>query len=1672
MFNGGRRIVDIMYHVKNTLVALAEKGKVKVPASIMKEVDDTKNQKPDFKGRYIGYVDNDVMNETGESSGTGYVFNHDNLENSFFSQFIENGKPVSPKVMMDLSEATNPITGEKLRRDVKGKNTDGPDRKQTVAYDAPASIPKDWSILWAGGRIQKNIYGKESKLATAVEEIQRRAVLEMAQWMFDEGFFVGRKNNRNRKGKNKTEVVRALEIAMAMYDHKISREGDPQVHTHMVILNLCRLAGQEIRTLDNIQMMRWQKAITRIYNTAVAKGTRELLGLEVIENKDWISIPGISDELRDTFSKGKKKIDAKAKANGQRGASKAYRDQLALSERNTKDEIPPLSELEPLWQQQMLDLGVDVENFEEYLQAESETVRKERAEQEAVDVEKLKTQAHKTLNETLAVYEERLLGAEFLKSYQIHADGTEDAIKHWNDLRTSDETVVLQHDRYKDPIVTSLKILELEKEIVEIGQKMVDRYDRLAPPHIVEMFIAKRQRVQGEPAIIVEDAMNVALRGAGVNEFATTNERRIFGRLREAMTKKGGFNRKQLDAVIRSFEAIALRLGNKVPTEINEAINKFREIADNCPMMSEEQADFVRHLLGTDGILIGEGSAGSGKTYALKTVCDILRSIGKDPHIISLSWRATDTARVETETKEANARAIQGFINRYKKGEIVIDENHPIIVDEAGMVGHENMLDLQRIALESNTRLILTGDRRQIQPVAAGNPMGILADIMGVNRISQIRRQKYAWMRENSTKFASGKAELAIEALKDYDARGFMQWFDNGDLLIEKAAEDYAKKLIAHPQASFLALHPVNAMVRKFNEHVREKLREVGIIAPESEEIKVDCIVRGADAQTMPVGFARGDRIILGETIELDGVRYANGQIATINNVWKDNDGEIYFKLAFDDGKARTFSRTDFVRHRELMWKKKTEAGEKNVEPLFPKLQHAFATTETSGQGMTVDYVFALDPHHSYVAGTRARWETQFYANYGAAHDILMSVKGGAVKLSQDGSMVTEEDEKRLQDGTVTRKGEGGVTISEAEVKEQAFKAMTQHGPKWNAYDYFKEPELFLEFAYAKLKLKAVRAKERVGMSLKQTVLAAFDSAKKALTPPMPEFTSSLDDALENVDFDNDNAHELESEESSMSAEQKKARKQKWRGGKPERRLITDSEKEQFERHSMLDFAFNRLGATWKHKGGENGRTSAKWGGKEYELKIGGDSVVVNHRGGKIWTFWIRGDRADGNRIWNLAARYLGMSKMEAMHELRKEVGTTPDQSEMDRMISDGKFKDRSDLQAFKEEPLHERLEKAWEKNYRADIAAWSENTDEEKVRKEKALENFDKSIKIWGMRQSGISSYLLERGITAETQRFFAGDFKLANKEYDKIRDDETGVSGPAEILFALRDRANKVVGTFKKGREGKGLVSPVSGGAPTFMGYRGGQKNADGNTIPPTDIALSEAHADGMSYMQHIGLPERGLIISSCGQVGEQVLAAVYKYAYNCPEANFHIAPDSDKAGYDFYGKFLKAITAARHQLIANSYKGPFGDIIDARPGLEYNDWNNRIRGIKVDDPYAPPKENEPGFSSHRDIERDGPVALPEKSDVINVPIPLKPIVVKPVPEAVPTETPVKPQVFKGYSNTSPYVDYDPDEDLENNPDGLQPGDVWENGPEVQLEEVDPDRKPKRKPVPRQQP
>ncbi|MFC6743975.1 AAA family ATPase [Methylobacterium persicinum] len=137
-----------------------------------------------------------------------------------------------------------------------------------------------------------------------------------------------------------------------------------------------------------------------------------------------------------------------------------------------------------------------------------------------------------------------------------------------------------------------------------------------------------------------------------------------------------------------------------------------------------------------------EGSAGSGKSFAMASVADAVRVCGGEVWVIAPSWKAVDVVRTDTATPEAMARAVTGFLNRVRKGEIALGPRTTVIADEAGMIGTRDLAALVEATGAAGAKLVLSGDTRQLAPVAAGAPMRLLVRALGASRMDEIQRQR------------------------------------------------------------------------------------------------------------------------------------------------------------------------------------------------------------------------------------------------------------------------------------------------------------------------------------------------------------------------------------------------------------------------------------------------------------------------------------------------------------------------------------------------------------------------------------------------------------------------------------------------------------------------------------------------------------------------------------------------------------------------------------------------------------------------------------------------------------------------------------------------------------------------------------------------------------------
>src|SRR5699024_4483770 len=129
------------------------------------------------------------------------------------------------------------------------------DTSDAVAgFDLTFSVPKSVSTLWAGA-------GPE--LQQAIHQAHQQAVNETMAWTERE--FI-----QSRAGKGGVAHVPVKGLIASMFDHWDSREGDPQLHTHVVVSNrVQRLLDNQWATLDSYTLHRHVVAISETYNSVL-----------------------------------------------------------------------------------------------------------------------------------------------------------------------------------------------------------------------------------------------------------------------------------------------------------------------------------------------------------------------------------------------------------------------------------------------------------------------------------------------------------------------------------------------------------------------------------------------------------------------------------------------------------------------------------------------------------------------------------------------------------------------------------------------------------------------------------------------------------------------------------------------------------------------------------------------------------------------------------------------------------------------------------------------------------------------------------------------------------------------------------------------------------------------------------------------------------------------------------------------------------------------------------------------------------------------------------------------------------------------------------------------------------------------------------------------------------
>ncbi|WP_037213756.1 AAA family ATPase [Rickettsia tamurae] len=400
---------------------------------------------------------------------------------------------------------------------------------------------------------------------------------------------------------------------------------------------------------------------------------------------------------------------------------------------------------------------------------------------------------------------------------------------------------------------------------------------------------------------------------------------------------------------VRAEELRLLRVADKVNQQANyDNIYAFKSNIENLTNVSELQREALKTILVTDkGIRILRGRAGTGKSHVLGIAYQLATS--RRQNVIGLA----PTHKAVTELKDKGyeqCHTVKGFLFKLYNSRINLPRNSLLVVDEAGMVGTSDYLELFKVARKYNCQIILAGDERQLTSIERSGMFEVFTSKFGSYVLSDIRRQSQAWGRQMAMCFAEGDIVGGVQLLARHQGLKF-----NGILQqsIDRLVNDWSNSQF--PVEERLIITVGNKEVASLNLEIRKLLKEQKVLTgTEYRATAFDVQLNKEISEE----YMKGDRIIF---------KTSNKELQTKN-------GEFASLIAVSQNK--------FIA--------KTDKGQTIIfNPQDINFKHGYASTVYKAQGASIKDVYVLhnlagNSRSSYVEMTRHVEKVGLYANMDA----------------------------------------------------------------------------------------------------------------------------------------------------------------------------------------------------------------------------------------------------------------------------------------------------------------------------------------------------------------------------------------------------------------------------------------------------------------------------------------------------------------------------------------------------------------------------------------------------------------------------------------------------------------------------------------------------------------
>jgi conjugative relaxase-like TrwC/TraI family protein len=567
-------------------------------------------------------------------------------------------------------------------------------------------------------------------------------------------------------------------IVAATFKHELSRDLDPQLHTHAIIANLTSDEKGKWRATFFDEIYDNKKFLGLIYRSELARLVKDL-GYD-IEHKGkecLFEIKGVSDKMIDLFSTRSKTIRALADEN----TTQKELERITLASRQNKSVNEYDHNLSGEWQQKAESLSP---NFGKQINSLSR-------------------------NQVQEISDTGGLGLQ----------AVEFAIKHLSERKTILARIEI--------IATALNDT-LSKTTLSDITKAVDSFVKNKT-----LLPVKREELEKNTyttsALLEKENKIIQLMLDGKNQY-------------QAVT---------LDLAKYSSKLDALNDGQKRSAEL---------------------------ILSTKDMVTGiQGFAGTGKTTMIKTINEVFKEEGQK--ILGLSPTGVATRNLAS-VGNIESMTLQRFLLQYdgvaagrgtKQGRIEMQErfkNTMVLVDESSMISTDQMKNLLTIASELKFKLILIGDRRQLDSVEAGIPFyEMLRNGMPFTDMREILRQKNDNLKAAVWSIIKKDPAKTFRLLKE-------DIIESKDVARTSVEQFMAKT--SHERKETIVLTPANETREKVNQEISKLLYEERIQDQKSKEYSHE-IYRNKNLseadKTRVYRFKSGDVIHFSKDREFIGVK-------------------------------------------------------------------------------------------------------------------------------------------------------------------------------------------------------------------------------------------------------------------------------------------------------------------------------------------------------------------------------------------------------------------------------------------------------------------------------------------------------------------------------------------------------------------------------------------------------------------------------------------------------------------------------------------------------------------------------------------------------------------------------------------------------------------------------